>query len=173
ISCGDPEPPSAEGLAAFAGAREFTRRLLTETEARTRLALASSKEKTPVPIMVPGTTRREFFGKTLAAAAAAALTPTLAMSQATHGAAPAASPVALELARFLSATRYEALPRIAVEHAKIVVASTLASAAPGSRIDSARTGRTPAQEGSGRGGATLRGDGARRPAAQAARVSST
>ncbi len=123
-----------------------------------------------MPIMVPGTTRREFFGKTLAAAAAAALTPTLAMSQATHGAAQAASPVALELARFLSATRYEALPRIAVEHAKIVVASTLASAAPGSRIDSARIVRTLAKEEAGRAEATIWYDGARVPIAQAARV---
>jgi 2-methylcitrate dehydratase PrpD len=117
-----------------------------------------------------GTSRREFLGRTLTTAAAAALSPTLALTQPTHTALPTASPVALELARFLSATRFDDLPRVAVQHAKIAVASTLASAAAGSRIESAAIIRELAKEQGGRSEATLWFDGARLPIAQAARV---
>src|SRR5215510_12699358 len=44
----------------------------------------------------------------------------------------------IELARFVSRTSYATLPLKAIEHAKMIIASTLASAAPGARIDSAR-----------------------------------
>src|SRR5688572_11346761 len=50
--------------------------------------------------------------------------------------APASS--ALVLAQFLNKTRYSDLPPKAIEHAKMIIASTLASAAPGSLIGSAR-----------------------------------
>ena len=120
--------------------------------------------------IIQDTTRREFLGRTLTTAAAAAVSPTLALTQPTHGAPPTASPVALELARFLSATRFGDLPRVAVEHAKIAVASTLASAAAGSRIESAAIIRELAKEQGGRSEATLWFDGARLPIAQAARV---
>jgi 2-methylcitrate dehydratase PrpD len=117
------------------------------------------------------TTRRDFFGGTLATAAAAALSPALAFSQpTTQSAAQAASPLALELARFLSAVRFEDLPRVAVEHAKIVVASTLASAAAGSRIESAAIIRELIKEQGGRPDATIWYDGAQLPIAQVARV---
>jgi hypothetical protein len=113
--------------------------------------------------ITPCTTRREFFGQTLTAAAAAALAPALTLAQPTHGAPQAAPPLALELARFLHAVRFEDLPRVAVEHAKIVVASTLASAAAGSRIESARIIRELAKEQGGRPEATVWFDGAHVP----------
>ena len=53
----------------------------------------------------------------------------------------ATSPVpdsTLALARFLNRAQYGDLPPKAIEHAKMILASTLASAAPGSLIDSAR-----------------------------------
>jgi 2-methylcitrate dehydratase PrpD len=78
--------------------------------------------------------------------------------------------LALDLARFLSATRFDELPRVAVEHAKIVIASTLASAAAGSRIPSADILRSLAKEQGGRPEAVLWYDGARLPIGQAARI---
>ena len=120
--------------------------------------------------IVPATTRREFFGRMLATVAAAAFSPTLAFTQAARGSSQMAPTVALELARFLSATRFDELPRVAVEHAKVVVASTLASAAAGSRIESAAIIRELAKEQGGRADASIWYDGARLPIGQAARV---
>jgi 2-methylcitrate dehydratase PrpD len=120
--------------------------------------------------IVAATTRRTFLGGTVAAAATTALSPIVAFAQPGHGSSQAAPTVALELARFLLATRFEDLPRVAVEHAKIVVASTLASAAPGSRIESAAIIRELAKEQGGRADASIWYDGARLPIAQAARV---
>ena len=54
--------------------------------------------------------------------------------------------VAETLADFLVGTRYEDLPHQAVDHAAMIVASTLASAAPGREIDSARIVRAIEQE---------------------------
>src|SRR3989442_12563056 len=45
---------------------------------------------------------------------------------------------ALRLSRILNRTKYGDLPPAAIEHAKIIIASTLASAASGSLIPSAR-----------------------------------
>jgi 2-methylcitrate dehydratase PrpD len=114
-------------------------------------------------------TRRQFLGQTVGAAAAA-FSPRLVFAQQAHGSPHGAPTLALELARFLSAVRFEDLPPVAVEHAKIVVASTLASAATGSRIESAAIVRELAKEQSGRSDATIWYDGARVPIAQAARV---
>ena len=44
----------------------------------------------------------------------------------------------LALARAVNRMRYEDLPGRAIEHAKMILASTLSSAAPGALIDSAR-----------------------------------
>ena len=135
--------------------RDRVSRRLTASEPRLETGQAASfaKERTPLPTtagtIIQDTTRREFLGRTLTTAAAAAVSPTLALTQPTHGAPPTASPVALELARFLSATRFGDLPRVAVEHAKIAVASTLASAAAGSRIESAAH-HPRARQGTGR-----------------------
>jgi 2-methylcitrate dehydratase PrpD len=77
---------------------------------------------------------------------------------------------ALRLAQFLNRTRYSDLPPKAIEHAKIIIASTLASAAPGSLIASARILRDLAKEHGGRPEATVWFDGSRLPSHEVARV---
>jgi 2-methylcitrate dehydratase PrpD len=76
----------------------------------------------------------------------------------------------LALARAVNRMRYEDLPARAIEHAKMILASTLSSAAPGALIDSARILRDLAKDRGGRPEATVWFDGARLPAASAARV---
>jgi 2-methylcitrate dehydratase PrpD len=76
----------------------------------------------------------------------------------------------LALARAVNRMRYEDLPARAIEHAKMILASTLSSAAPGALIDSARILRDLAKERGGRPEATVWFDAARLPAASAARV---
>jgi 2-methylcitrate dehydratase PrpD len=76
----------------------------------------------------------------------------------------------LALARAVNRMRYEDLPPRAVEHAKMILASTLSSAAPGALIDSARILRDLAKERGGRTESTVWFDGARLPAASAALV---
>jgi 2-methylcitrate dehydratase PrpD len=76
----------------------------------------------------------------------------------------------LALARLLNRTQYAGLPPKAIEHAKMILASTLASAASGFRIVSARIVRDLAKEQGGRPEATLWFDGTKLPLAQAARV---
>jgi 2-methylcitrate dehydratase PrpD len=66
--------------------------------------------------------------------------------------------------------RYEDLPARAIEHAKMILASTLSSAAPGALIGSARILRDIAKERGGKAEATVWFDGTRLPAASAARV---
>src|SRR5437867_5095833 len=78
--------------------------------------------------------------------------------------------LALRLAQLLNRTRFGDLPPNAIEHAKMIIASTLASAAPGSRIDSARIVRELAKERGGKPEATVWFDGAKLPVADAARV---
>ena len=56
----------------------------------------------------------------------------------------------LALARAVNSMRYEDLPARAIEHAKMILASTLSSAAPGALIDSARILRDLAKERGGR-----------------------
>ena len=78
--------------------------------------------------------------------------------------------LALTLAEFLNRITYNDLPPPAIEHAKMIVASTLASAAPGSLIESAAIVRDLAKEHGGRPEATVWYDGARLPAPAVARV---
>src|SRR5438105_3438425 len=78
--------------------------------------------------------------------------------------------LARRLAQFLNQTRYRDLPPIAIEHAKMIVASTLASAAPGSRIDSVRIIRELAKERGGKPEAMVWFDGTKLPLDQAARI---
>jgi hypothetical protein len=59
--------------------------------------------------------------------------------------------VARQLAAFLIATRTTDLPELALDHPAMVVASTLASAACGTGIESARIIRAIAQERTGEG----------------------
>jgi 2-methylcitrate dehydratase PrpD len=82
--------------------------------------------------------------------------------------APASS--ALKLAQFLNKTKYSDLPPKAVEHARMIIASTLASAAQGSVIGSARILRDLAKEHGGRSDATIWFDGTKLPAHEVARV---
>ena len=79
--------------------------------------------------------------------------------------------LARELAAYLLTVRYEDLPQDAIENAKKVIASTLASAAQGSTIESARIVRELAREQGGRADATAWfSDGLRLPLPNAVRV---
>jgi 2-methylcitrate dehydratase PrpD len=77
---------------------------------------------------------------------------------------------ALVLARFVNSTAYQDLPPVAIEHAKMILASTFASAAVGTSIESARIIRQLAKEQGGKPEAAIWFDGARLPVAEAARV---
>jgi len=77
---------------------------------------------------------------------------------------------ALALAQILNRTKFGDLSPTAVKHAKMIIASTLASAASGSRIGSAGIVRTLAKEQGGKPEAVIWFDGARLPVNEAARV---
>jgi len=80
-------------------------------------------------------------------------------------------PAALALARIVNREiRYDTLPPVAVKHAKMILASTLAGAAPGAKIGSARIIRELAKEQGGNAEASVWFDGANLPAVSAARV---
>jgi 2-methylcitrate dehydratase PrpD len=78
--------------------------------------------------------------------------------------------LALALAQFLNRTKYSDLPPLAIEHAKMILASTFASAAPGALIGSARIVRDLAKAQGGKEEATIWFDGAKLPINEAARV---
>jgi 2-methylcitrate dehydratase PrpD len=78
--------------------------------------------------------------------------------------------LALRFARLLNAMTFGDLPPLAVDHAKMIIASTIASAASGSLIGSARIVRDLAKEFGGRAEATVWFDGAKLPVGSAARV---
>jgi len=79
--------------------------------------------------------------------------------------------IAGELARFVTGTTVNDLPPLALERARMVIASTIASAAMGSDIVSSRIIRELAQERGGTAEATVWFDGGRKlPVADAARV---
>ena len=79
-------------------------------------------------------------------------------------------PLALAMARSFNKTKFADLPPTAIQHAKMLIASTLASAAPGSKIGSARIMRDLAKEQGGKAEATVWFDGAKLPVPEAARV---
>jgi 2-methylcitrate dehydratase PrpD len=103
-------------------------------------------------------------------AAGAVTHPAFARQRGSGDAGGAVVDNTLALARAVNGMRYEDLPARAVEHAKMILASTLSSAAPGALIDSARILRELAKERGGRPEATVWFDAARLPAASAARV---
>src|SRR5688572_22351812 len=119
-------------------------------------------------------TRRRLLrdAMTIVGAVAAGVVPHQAFARQRGNAGPVGAPVdnTLALARAVNRMRYGDLPPKAIEHAKMILASTLASAAPGALIDSARILRDLAKERGGRPDATVWFDGARLPAAAAARV---
>ncbi len=77
---------------------------------------------------------------------------------------------ALALARILNKIAFADLPPTAIKHAKVILASTLSSAAAGLQIGSARIVRELAKEQGGKPEATLWFDGAKLPAVEAARA---
>jgi 2-methylcitrate dehydratase PrpD len=88
-----------------------------------------------------------------------------------NDAGQAGSPrLAFRFARLLNAMTFGGLPPLAVDHAKMVIASTIASAASGSLIGSARIVRDLAKEFGGRQEASVWFDGAKLPIGSAARV---
>ena len=119
--------------------------------------------------------RRTLLHSALAAGGILGMTGALpidafAREQAGGGARMAPPGSALKLAQFLNKTGYSDLPAQAVEHAKMIIASTLASAAPGSLIGSARILRDLAKEHGGRPEATIWFDGTKLPVHEVARV---
>jgi len=109
-------------------------------------------------------TRRSLLKTSLKTSLAAF--PALAFAQRS----PSNPPLALALARLFHATKFSDLPPAAVKNAKIIIASTLASAAPGSIIDSARIVRDLAKDHGGKPEATLWFDGTKLPITETARV---
>ena len=105
-----------------------------------------------------------------AVAAGAVTPPAFARQRGNADAGGSALDNTLALARAVNSMRYEDLPARAVEHAKMILASTLSSAAPGALIDSARILRDLAKDRGGRSEATVWFDALRLPAASAARV---
>ena len=83
-------------------------------------------------------------------------------------AAPA--PLALALARSLNRTQFAGLPPVAITNAKMILASTLASAASGTMIRSAQIVRDLAKERGGRADSTVWFDGTKLPVTEVARV---
>src|ERR671916_45222 len=82
--------------------------------------------------------------------------------------------IARDLADFVVRTDFADLPPVAVERAKMVIASTIASAAMGSRIVSARIIRSLAQERGGTPEASIWFDsGPKLPLADVARANAT
>jgi 2-methylcitrate dehydratase PrpD len=118
----------------------------------------------------PDISRRDLLSAMVSASIVLGFDARLARAQVSGNGSSEALPLALALSRFLVSTRYEDLPPVAIEHAKMIVASTLASAAPGSLIDSARIVRALAEEQGGRPQATIWYDGAKLPSNEAARV---
>ena len=121
-------------------------------------------------------TRRMFLQSALAAGSAVGITaasPAIAFAQQTRqdaGVRMGPSNTSLALARLLNRTTFEDLPPLAVEHAKVIIASTLASAAFGSQLGSSRILRDLAKEQGGRPEAPIWFDGTRLPVNLVARV---
>src|SRR5215469_18604133 len=104
-------------------------------------------------------TRRRLLAGTITAAAS----PIFAYAQERRRSA-------LALARILNRTTFGELPPVSVKHAKMILASTMASAASGTGIGSARIIRDLAKEQGGKPEAPIWFDGTKLPVNQAARV---
>src|SRR5580698_4627781 len=108
-------------------------------------------------------TRRTLIESTLAVGG-------LAMTAGSPAPAQGTPNLALALARLFNRTSFGDLSPTAIKHAKMIIASTLASAAPGSHIASARIIRELSIERGGRPEATVWFDAAKLPATEVARV---
>jgi hypothetical protein len=119
--------------------------------------------------------RREFLKSSSAATFGLGMSAEL-LVQPTHAQAASeddsqedpSSNVALQFARMLNQTKYADLPPKAIEYAKVT--STIASAAFGSNIGSARIVRELAKEHGGKPESMIWFDGAKAPANEVARV---
>ena len=108
-------------------------------------------------------TRRMLLHRAVAASAAMPIARRITFAQDTP-------PLALSLARTLNRIKSTDLSPTSIKHAKMILASTFASAAPGSLIGSARIVRDLAKEQGGRPDATIWFDGAKLPIPEVARV---
>jgi 2-methylcitrate dehydratase PrpD len=108
--------------------------------------------------------RRLLQGSFAGIAGIPTIRPVAALAQ---GKSPAS---ALTLAHILNRVSFNDLPPAAIKNAKMILASTLASAAAGSTIESARIIRDLAKEQGGKREAVVWFDGDRLPATEAARV---
>jgi 2-methylcitrate dehydratase PrpD len=108
-------------------------------------------------------TRRALLESTLAAGGLAFAAAVPAFAQGTPN-------LALTLARLFQRTSSSDFSATAITHAKMIIASTLASAAAGSNIESARIIRDLAKEHGGQPEATLWFDGTKLPVTDVARV---
>ena len=126
-----------------------------------------------------GTTRKSSMDRrsavkgALAAAGAlglGSLSPSGLRAQSSAGASAPPAGATLTLTRFLNTTAYADLPSLAVEHAKMILASTLSSAAVGITMDSARIQRDLALDQGGKAESTVWFHGTKLPAVLAARV---
>jgi 2-methylcitrate dehydratase PrpD len=106
-------------------------------------------------------TRRAVLKSSLAAAAS----PLLVRAQ-----APAPTSLALSLARLFHKTTFNDLSPLAIKHAKMILASTLASAASGTKIESARIVSALARENGGHAEAPVWFDGVKLPLVETVRV---
>ena len=117
-------------------------------------------------------TRRRVLQGAVALAGVGTAARLTAFAQSGQNGRPAggATSSALALARLLNQTQFRDLPPKAVEYAKVIIASTLASAAPGASIESARIIRDLAKEHGGKPEATVWFDGIKLPVNDAAHV---
>jgi hypothetical protein len=121
----------------------------------------------------PSMDRRAAVKGVLAAAGAlglGSLAPSSAYAQPSAAPAAPTDGATLALTRFLNTTAYADLPPLAIEHAKMILASTLSSAAVGVTMDSARIQRDLALDQGGKAESTVWFDGTKLPAVLAARV---
>jgi len=109
--------------------------------------------------------RRRLLHGALAGAAGITFRPGVVLGQQQKPSA-----VALTLAHLVNEIGYKDLPPAAIKHAKVILASTLASAASGTQIGSAGIIRELAKEQGGKREAVVWFDGARLPVTEAARV---
>jgi 2-methylcitrate dehydratase PrpD len=111
-------------------------------------------------------TRRDLLQRTFATA----LWPLMTFGGQQQSGRALSPNLALRLSQLINRIGFADLPPLAIGHAKMILASTLASAAAGSRIDSARIVRDLAKEHGGKAEATIWFDGTKLPVVDVARV---
>jgi len=121
-------------------------------------------------------TRRRMMQITLAAGGLAGMgvaSPLVALAQATPGndkGAPGSPNLALAFSRLFSQTKFSDMSPTSIKYAKMIIASTLGSAASGTLIKSARIIRDLAKEHGGRPEATVWFDPTKLPVTEVVRV---